>query len=268
MTTKERALTNPGFWDAYWAGVKLPESVDTHTQWQLTLAQQFHQHLPKGPALKLFEVGGAPGRWLAWFAQEMGYQVATCDSSPHGVQLTLENLRLHNIEGEVHQVDFLTGLLPEDTFDVVISLGFIEHFADPKPIFIRHLDLLKPGGYLVLEVPNMAGWLNMSLLRLAGMTNFIAAHNLAVMKPAYFRTMAQEFDLEVRFLGYIGGFDPVIVTGSYPYRLRDIRRTKHFIMPLLVGLERVLFRLAPGFFTKFNAPFCSHMLLAILHKSV
>lgn len=263
MAAKDQALTDPDFWDNYWAGIKLPERVEVNIQWQLALAKEFRRHLPAGHSLKLFEVGGAPGRWLAWFAQEMGYQVSTCDSSPHGVQLTLENLRLHQVEGEVYQVDFLTGPLPEHTFDVVVSIGFIEHFSDPKPIIARHLDLLKPGGLLALEVPNMAGWLNLNLLRLAGMHDFLSVHNLAVMNPTYFQAIAQEFGLELKFLGYIGGFDPATVTGSYPYRIRHIWRTGHFIVPGLVLMERLLFRLVPGLFAKFNAPFCSSMLLGI-----
>lgn len=263
MTAKDQALTNPDFWDNYWAGIKLPERVETNSQWQLALANEFRKHLPDGRSRKLFEVGGAPGRWLVWFAQEMGYQVTTCDSSPHGVRLTLENLRMHHIEGEVHQTDFLTGSLPEHTFDVVVSIGFIEHFADAKPIIARHLDLLKPGGLLALEVPNMAGSLNLKLLRLAGMQNFLSVHNLSVMNSTYFQTVAQEFDLKPKFLGYIGGFDPVIVTGSYPYRIRHIWRTGHFIVPGLVLAERLLFRMVPGFFAKFNRPWCSSMILGI-----
>jgi SAM-dependent methyltransferase len=193
----------------------------------------------------------------------MGYQIATCDSSPQGVRLTLENLRLQNIDSEVFEVDFLTGPLPEHSYDVVVSIGFIEHFTDPKPVISRHLDLLKPGGYLVLEVPNMAGWLNLWMLRLAGMQEFLSVHNLAVMNIAYFQTIAQDFGLETKFLGYIGGFDPVIVTGSYPYRIRHVWRTGHFIVPALVLLERLFFRLLPGVFAKFNAPFCSSMLLGV-----
>ncbi|MFN8456755.1 MAG: class I SAM-dependent methyltransferase [Anaerolineae bacterium] len=263
MSVNGQALTNPDFWDNYWAKIRLPEQVETNIQWQLALANKFRQYLPNQGSLKLFEVGGAPGRWLVWFNREMGYQVSTCDSSPRGVELTLENLRMANIEGEVYQTDFLTGSLPEHTFDVVVSIGFIEHFSDPKPIIARHLDLLKPGGLLALEVPNMAGLLNLKLLRLAGMQNFLSVHNLWVMNSTYFQTIAQEFNLKPKFLGYIGGFDPVIVTGSYPYRIRHIWRTGHFIVPGLVLVERLLFRMAPSFFAKFNRPWCSSMLLGI-----
>jgi len=36
-------------------------------------------------------------------------------------------------------------------------LGFIEHFDEPVGVVVRHLDLLKPGGILLLGVPNYGG---------------------------------------------------------------------------------------------------------------
>ncbi len=76
----------------------------------------------------------------------------------------------------------------------------------------------------------------------------------------------------MEYLGYIGGFDPGMVVYNYTYFgfrgkhkfkvLLGLLRRKHFIMPFLILLER-LFRVSPNFFTKFNAPFCSHMLLGI-----
>ena len=42
-------------------------------------------------------------------------------------------------------------------FDVVMSRGFIEHFDEPSSVVDRHLDLLKPGGLLVVSIPNLRG---------------------------------------------------------------------------------------------------------------
>jgi 2-polyprenyl-3-methyl-5-hydroxy-6-metoxy-1,4-benzoquinol methylase len=39
----------------------------------------------------------------------------------------------------------------------VISFGFIEHFDNPENVIQKHLDLLKPGGILIVGVPNFTG---------------------------------------------------------------------------------------------------------------
>lgn len=42
---------------------------------------------------------------------------------------------------------------PTECFDLVFSQGLIEHFEDPTPMLAAHLALVKPGGWLVLNVP-------------------------------------------------------------------------------------------------------------------
>lgn len=263
MNDENNALTTPNFWDNYWSTIKLPTVAISQVQWQLALMNKFKEHLPTGRSLKLFEVGGAPGRWLIWFNQEMKYQIYTCDTSPYGIELTRENLRLNNVKGEIYQADFLTGALAKNSFDIVVSIGFIEHFDDPMPVIARHVDLVKPGGYLVLEVPNLAGQLNLRLLRMAGMHDLISVHNLQIMNKPYFQQIAEKFELQIEFLDYVGGFDPKVVTGSYPHRVRHVLRTRHFIVPLLVLFDYSISRLLLNSFIRYNAPYFSSMLLGI-----
>src|SRR5262245_58148109 len=45
---------------------------------------------------------------------------------------------------------------PGRTFDVVYSIGFIEHFEDPRMIIEKHLRLLRPGGRLIITLPHFA----------------------------------------------------------------------------------------------------------------
>jgi SAM-dependent methyltransferase len=52
------------------------------------------------------------------------------------------------VVGDVFQAPF-----PEDSFDLLFSQGLIEHFKDPSPIFEAHVRLVKPGGWLVIRVP-------------------------------------------------------------------------------------------------------------------
>ena len=42
-------------------------------------------------------------------------------------------------------------------FHIVYSLGFIEHFKELNIVVKKHTELLKPGGILLLGVPNLGG---------------------------------------------------------------------------------------------------------------
>jgi SAM-dependent methyltransferase len=254
-------LTDEAFWDNFWAGIRLPDLIDPHLQWQGALTAALKAHLPHDPARHMFEVGCAPGRWLIWFNREFGYQAAGCDTSPRGLALTRQNLAMNGVEADLYEADLMSETLPEHAFDVIFSLGVIEHFTDPVPIIRRHLALLKPGGTLVLEVPNFAGKLNVRLMRAARLQPLLNAHNLEVMSRSFFESIARDYNLELDYLSYIGGFDPGMVVHNYPRR-RGQRRGHPAVFYLLWGLERITRRM-PRLAGRFNRPAFSNMLLGI-----
>jgi SAM-dependent methyltransferase len=155
--------------------------------------------------------------------------------------------------------------LPASAYDIVVSLGVIEHFNDPTAVVARHIELLKPGGVLILEVPNMAGRFNHWLLQKAKMHDLLEHHNLSVMSKGYFAALAKQFGLEIKFLDYVGGFDPGMVVHNHSYKKRWGRP---MIMHALTCMEK-LCRAMPSvarFLTRDNSPAYSNMLLGIMVK--
>ncbi len=261
------ALTDHVFWDDYWDDIHLPDTIDPSVRWQAALTTAFLRHLPRDSSRSIFEIGCAPGRWLIWFNKALGYQVAGCDTSPKGVELTRENFRLNDVDGEVFAADVLTDDLPQHAYDIVYSIGVIEHFRDPMRIIGRHLQLLKPNGLLILEVPNMAGAVNLKLMRMAGLHKFLAVHNLDMMNRAFFRSVADRFDIHSESLDYIGGFDPGMIWNHFlpalgDLRIREkIRRDRTYIIPFIWLMVKV-FRRFPGLLINANHPAFSHLLMA------
>ena len=43
-------------------------------------------------------------------------------------------------------------------FDIVLSYGFIEHILPPEKAIQLHLDLVKKGGYIVIQLPRFKGY--------------------------------------------------------------------------------------------------------------
>jgi SAM-dependent methyltransferase len=171
--------------------------------------------------------------------------------------------QLHDVPGEVYTADITSGRdLPARTYDVVMSIGVIEHFRDPADVVQRHINLLKPGGTLILQVPNLAGWVNQWLLRGACMQGLLASHNLAVMNKGVFRGFAQRFDLEVCHLEYAGGFDPGLMVYNHSYTSRWLRPPVFYCLWLLERLTRRHPRLCIGL----NHSSFSMMLVGIFRR--
>lgn len=200
--TDGRPLTRPEFWDEFWGGVRLPALPDPAKRYERCFLEVFERHVPPGAGRTVFEAGCAPGMWLSYFHRRFGYAPFGVDSSPRGVELTRRNFQLLGVPGEVASGDFLA-YNPGRSFDVVMSLGFVEHFDDPEPVLQKHLELLAPRGLLILEVPNLTGlnaWLQTPEL--------MASHNQALMDPGAFSEFARRNGLETLFLSHIGGFEP------------------------------------------------------------
>ena len=54
---------------------------------------------------------------------------------------------------------------PEETFDIVLSQGLIEHFRDPLPPLREQVRVLKSTGYLIVDVPQKYAGLGLYSLR-------------------------------------------------------------------------------------------------------
>lgn len=256
-------LTSEEFWDEVWSGLQLPALVDEKVRWQLALSTVFRRFLKPDARQDVFEIGCAPGRWLVWFNKNFGYTAFGCDLSRRAVETTRSNLRLSGVPGEIYTADITTGGdLPDRQFDVVVSIGLIEHFANPEPMVRRHVELLKPGGTLLLDVPNMAGWLNHWLLRSAQMQSLIDVHNLAMMNKATFRSFAERLDLEICYLGYVGGFDPGLVVYNHSYKSRWKRPPVFYGLWALEKVTRRWPRLGLGV----NHPSFSNMLVGVFRR--
>lgn len=161
------------------------------------------------PRPGLVEIGCAPGAWLAHFSVR-GYEITGIDLSPHGVALTRRNMEMQQIEAEIVEADVLDldlGAVDlEGRFDVVISLGVVEHFDDPAPMFAAHASMARPGATVAIGVPNFKGvngWLQGRLDR-----EWLGHHNLATLTPERMRELGTGAGLEVERVAYVGGFEP------------------------------------------------------------
>jgi SAM-dependent methyltransferase len=207
-------LTEVTFWENYWANCKLPSEVDFNLSFDRCLANALKKHLPRLTG-DVFEVGCAPGKWLAFMAKEYGVNPYGLEYSAAGMQATLENFKMLGLDtGSIRVGDFFQRT-PERQFDAVMSYGFIEHFKDVDDVVDLHLRWLKPGGILILGVPNFQGLY--SLIQSTLDQEILDKHNLDIMNLDYFRHLSTRFSLESLYLDYIGSFEPSLPIAKHKY---------------------------------------------------
>lgn len=96
---------------------------------------------------------GCGGGWLAHRMQERGWTVTGIDFSQHSV----EQVRA-NYDFPVHLGSLPHPEIKPESFDVVNLAAVLEHVHQPHEFIQSAVDVLKPGGQLVLSVPNYDSW--------------------------------------------------------------------------------------------------------------
>lgn len=162
-------------------------------------------YIPKTDVGTAIEIGCYPGRFLGIFG-ELGYELHGMDLNPD-VLLIAEILKKEGFKvGNIGHEDFLK--VKSNTYDVVSSFGFIEHFTNLEEILLKHMEMVKSGGFLVLESPNFNGWVQYLFHYLFDTPN-LKRHVRRNMDPFLWKSIIEKsrFDFEIKSCGYLGGID-------------------------------------------------------------
>ena len=112
-------------------------------------AAVLHNRVPYGPVL---DVGCGRGLLLD-FLRGLGYE-------PHGVEFSeTAAWRASNVlKLPVTTEDFASAPREKDRYNAVIFWHSLEHFSNPVAAVSRAHQALKPGGMLVVAIPNYGSW--------------------------------------------------------------------------------------------------------------
>jgi SAM-dependent methyltransferase len=196
-STENFRLTEREQWVSYWKNADIRPS-------QGTAFEEYFSDFPIDGTFSVLEIGGFPGKNLVYFKRRfpncsinlLDYFV---DNSIIKKTENINGLPVGTIRAiEADLFDFQT----EIKFDVVTSFGFIEHFEDTKDVLERHIQLLKPGGELLVTLPNFLG-LNGWVQKKFDPENY-RIHNLKSMNLQFLESAMKSFDLENLQIAYDG----------------------------------------------------------------
>ena len=141
--------TSKEHWNNYFADYS-PKIVE-----RVFFAEIFEKHLKRDPSKTVLEVGCAGGEYLCYMAKKFAFVPWGVDYSDE-IKKTNELFVFNGLpEPSLYQGDFFNWR-PDRAFDVVFSIGFIEHFEDTRGVIQKHVDLLAPGGKLIITLPHFA----------------------------------------------------------------------------------------------------------------
>ena len=101
-----------------------------------------------GPASSVLEIGCGRGATAALIKQRFGCRVVGLELNPEAAAAAESRLD-QMIRGDVQDVE------PGETFDAIVAFELFEHLTDGQAFLERAATWLRPGGRIVLSVPNV-----------------------------------------------------------------------------------------------------------------
>jgi len=190
-TELEERLTTASGWENYW---KEKPVVQVHEIYGLSgILDSQVKKLAEGSTS--IELGGFPGYYSIHLRKNRGLRPALIDFV-HDAEFFSRIMAANGLkDGDVRCItgDVLSCDLQE-RFDLVFSLGLIEHFRNLEEILKAHVRLMKKDGRLVIGVPNFRG-VNGLVQFLFDRTN-LDKHNLKAMDKSRIASLLEGLGLQ------------------------------------------------------------------------
>jgi SAM-dependent methyltransferase len=104
------------------------------------------------PGGRVLDVGCGVG-WTVALLRELGFSAVGLEPAPHAAQIARDHYGVEVITAVLQEAP-----LPEAAFDAVILFDVLEHVHDPIGDLRSIHYVLRPGGAVVIKVPNLAAW--------------------------------------------------------------------------------------------------------------
>lgn len=126
------------------------------------IVRQF-ERLP-GKTGRVLDVGCGRGQ-LGEAIRKLGWEVWGVEQSDEACDTArgrLDNL----VQTDLNNFDQVRDDIGDEQFDALIFSDVLEHVYDPQTVLENYLEFVRPGGMVLISVPNMVAWTNRLMLLL------------------------------------------------------------------------------------------------------
>ncbi len=199
----------------------------------------------------IFEIGCAPGNYLIKFHELFWLHPSGIEYSEPGVRVLEQNFKANNIDADIIHGDFFdTKFLSENEwkYDIVYSMGFIEHFDDPRSVIENHFRITKKDGLVIIVIPNLS-YFNKIMTE----KTILDIHNRTIMNIDVLRKLFDGYTIiSGSYLGWFFNF------GLFQYKnpiLEKVRLIFFIFQRLLVDpIIMLLYKLWINLSNKYTSP--------------
>lgn len=150
------------------------------------------------PEGMLLEIGAASGDFLH-LLQDSGYDVYGVELSKRAAEQAARNYQLDLSVGTLEDASF-----PADSFEYIVMYHVLEHLPDPRATLQEAYRILRPGGHILVEVPNVQSIDTLSRQMLLNVLDY--PNHLYAFSPGLLKKILVE-----------SGFGVVTLEYSFPF---------------------------------------------------
>lgn len=225
--------TNQQYWSDHWQGNEFSIAPQHHP-----VRQWIESEVAQSAGTDVFEVGCYPGKFLAVFG-ERGYTLNGIDSFSEMNSAMQEWLEGKGYKvGQFYQSDFCHFTSPKK-YDIVCSFGFIEHFKNWEIALVKHVELVKDGGYIMIDVPNLKSPLYYLLYRMLEST-VLKNHVLSTLNKNVICGVLEKNGCTIKIAKYMGHFYFRFVTRHDKFSLA-LAKCINFFRPIFELLPKSVY---------------------------
>lgn len=209
----------------------------------------------------ILEIGCGQSQWLPFLARQFDCVITGIDIEPFACELALANLTGAGESGVILCRDAFDSVANRDLFgqfDLVYSMGVMEHFDDASNRLSVLANYLKPEGLILTMVLNLQG-INWLLQRMASLErlNMHVIYNTATLNAIH-----RNAGLNVLSSGYVGFHDGFVTASDSKTPLH--RRLLHTRLCWVSNMLSTLWsRLSPNRYTPESAWFSPHVYCVV-----
>ena len=224
-------MVEKSYWESIAGQYSLPKTIKLDPWGHYSLYKidsVIKKYIRPTKSKTLLEIGCCPGTWLHYFNKRFGFSITGIDYGKTAVKITQKNFAILQIQGNVICQDVFSRKIKGGPFDVVFSMGFIEHFKKPDVAIKRHILALNKGGFLIVGVPNIHPTIYGKVQGLIDKKNLNQYRHITKEE---IQNMMKKEGIRQVFCDYVGGCNFSIVDAS---RLPKLFRYGYYITAKLV----------------------------------